>query len=586
MLSVLLLIALQDVEKLGSERAEEREAAARALLELGQKARPLLEDGAKHADPEIAGRARDLLAALDRRLESFAHVLEKLRKDASPQRLLRDATQALRERCRDREWSEIKLALERQGFRPLEVRKGQHWTTWPFLAREGEFVAPAGLRHDLILELETSIETSKTEPSKQVLRQAKAVLVWKGKTDVSAIEAKPYPEGIFRGIFSQPLFRVDLGPYPILEELEVSYRHLVDRWQEHNPWGFLVVARLANRDRTAGKTFIFHVPSGLDPFQDHTGRNAPGAFVAGDTLGEWRTSGGSEWKSGKRELTTLRRVEPRKASTSPEEVEVRGPGDLKGLPDDTTSLALVGDVFGDDDCAGLVRFAKLRRLSIGDSRAITGAGLAPLARLPELETLSLSSHAVDDEALRSVSSCPKLKSLSVSWSSRVSDAGVANLARLKTLSDLRLHWGEGLTDESLRHLSALSGLKTLRLWGAGKLTDGGLEPLSKLTGLEDLTLSHSTSWTAAGLAKLETLRSLRVLTLGYAPVDDETLKTLGRLPALEEIWLRGLEVTDAGLLELKGLTKLRFLHLDGCKKTSSEGLRALRAVLPGEYVLE
>jgi hypothetical protein len=565
MLGLILLIVLQDVEKLGSERAEEREAAGRALLELGQQARPLLEKGAKHPDPETAGRARDLLAALDRRLESFSHVLGRLRRD-SPTRFLRDAAQGLRERCKDREWADIQTTLEAQGFRLLDSHKGQYWTSWRYLAREGELVV-SGLRLDLELELETSPETSKDAPTKTVLRRASAAYRWKGTAEVRGLRAT-------EGLFNLLLERLR-GSYLIVEELEIEHQLLGDRWTEFNPWGFCVVARLTDRERSAGTTLIFRVPSGLDPLQDHQGRNAPGAFTPADTLGAWNSLGGSTWTSGKREPTTLRRAGPKQASTPSEpEAVAQGAGDLKTLPEETSTLTLEGKDFADEDGALLLRFPKLRTLRIEDARV-------SLPPLPKLESLYVGWEGVDDAALKAYAACPKLKSLSLVRAGNLSDAGVAHLKGLKTLESLSLGWAQFLTDEGVR---SLSGLKKLSLWGVEKLTDRALEHVGTLTGLEELTLGHSQNWTAAGIARLETLRSLRTLQLNHASIDDEGLKTLGKLPNLEELWLNGLKITDAGLLHLKGLSKLRSLHLYGCG--SAKGLEALRAALPGEYVLE
>jgi hypothetical protein len=565
MLCLLLLLTVQDVEKLGSERAEEREAAGRALLELGQKARPLLEEGAKHADLEIAGRARDLLAALDRRLESFSHVLGRLRRD-SPTRFLRDAAQGLRERCRGREWTDIQTTLEAQGFRLLESQKGQYWTSWRYLAREGELVV-SGLRLDLELEFETAPRTSKDAPTKIVLRRASAAYRWKGTAEIRGLRA---PEGLFSLLFDRLR-----GSYPIVERLEIEHRLLGDRWMEFNPWAFYVTAHLTDRERSAGSWWCFLVPSGLDPLQDHRGVNAPGPFTPADTLGEWRSLGRGAWTAGGREPTTLRRAGLKQASTSSEPGAVaHGAGDLKTLPEGTSLLMMEGEEFEEEDGALLLRFPNLRTLTIKDARV-------RLPPLPELESLYVGGEDVDDAALKAYAACPKLKHLSLVRAGNLSDAGVAHLKGLKTLESLSLGWAQFLTDEGVR---SLSGLKKLSLWGVEKLTDRALEHLGTLTGLEELTLGHSHHWTAAGIAQLETLRSLRTLQLNHASIDDEGLKSLGQLPNLEELGLNGLKITDAGLLHLKGLSKLRSLHLHGCG--SAKGLEALRATLPGEYVLE
>jgi len=53
------------VERLGSPDADVREAAAAKLLKLGDAARPVLEKAVRSRDPEVAIRARGVLAKLD-----------------------------------------------------------------------------------------------------------------------------------------------------------------------------------------------------------------------------------------------------------------------------------------------------------------------------------------------------------------------------------------------------------------------------------------------------------------------------------------------------------------------------------------
>ncbi len=57
------------IEQLGSKKFNEREAAARALEKMGEKALPALRKAAmEHADSEVRRRAASLVVALERRL--------------------------------------------------------------------------------------------------------------------------------------------------------------------------------------------------------------------------------------------------------------------------------------------------------------------------------------------------------------------------------------------------------------------------------------------------------------------------------------------------------------------------------------
>src|SRR5437762_13052923 len=57
------------IEKLASERVEEREEAQKRLVELGEKAEPFLRKAAESKDPELSGRAVAALARIAERRE-------------------------------------------------------------------------------------------------------------------------------------------------------------------------------------------------------------------------------------------------------------------------------------------------------------------------------------------------------------------------------------------------------------------------------------------------------------------------------------------------------------------------------------
>jgi hypothetical protein len=84
LLATLLLIqdptAENLVEKLGSERIEEREEAAKALKNMGDAARPDLEKATKNNDRETARRAQEILGFLDSQaaLETFKKIDKKV----------------------------------------------------------------------------------------------------------------------------------------------------------------------------------------------------------------------------------------------------------------------------------------------------------------------------------------------------------------------------------------------------------------------------------------------------------------------------------------------------------------------------
>ncbi len=193
-----------------------------------------------------------------------------------------------------------------------------------------------------------------------------------------------------------------------------------------------------------------------------------------------------------------------------------------------------------------------------------------------LRTIDLNSNKrVDDEGLKKLARLKDIQELSI-WEARVTDAGLKELAGLKSLRVLIL-WNTRVTDAGLKELAGLKALQTLYL-NDTSVTDAGLKELAGLMDLRNLGLFR-TKVTDAGLKELAGLKSLQWLHLGGTKVSDAGLKELAGLNDLGWLNLDSTPVTDAGLVHLQNLTKLRTLEIRGTKVTANE-LAVLRKALP------
>ena len=78
---------------------------------------------------------------------------------------------------------------------------------------------------------------------------------------------------------------------------------------------------------------------------------------------------------------------------------------------------------------------------------------------------------------------------------------------------------------------------------------------------------------------VEGLSGLKTYYAGATQITDRSLEILGRMPSLERIELYECEgVTDAGLLFLAGLPRLREVALSGLRQVTLEGTAGLPAV--------
>ena len=114
-------------------------------------------------------------------------------------------------------------------------------------------------------------------------------------------------------------------------------------------------------------------------------------------------------------------------------------------------------------------------------------------------------------------------------------------------------------------------------------TEGGLSNalLRNLVGDEALPVVEiyflRTEVTDAGLVHLKGMRSLEVVDLRCTQVSDAGLVHLKGMRSLEVVDLRSTQVSDAGLVHLKGLTSLEVLYVNNTKITDA-GLEHLKGL--------
>jgi len=225
---------------------------------------------------------------------------------------------------------------------------------------------------------------------------------------------------------------------------------------------------------------------------------------------------------------------------------------------------------------GTVKVEGKRIVSVNLDKATNLRTVLPLlARLPDLEELSLGNPALTDADVGALRGSPKLQALSLMGA----PVGDGALEVMKTLPELRLLniIGTKVTDAGLAHLRDLTALEYLGLKGTA-VTDGGLVHLKNLTGLNNLNLAD-TKVTDAGLVHLAGMTHLESVNLSNDNVTDAGLAHLARVNGLAGVNLTGTKVTDAGLVQLKPLPKLTKLNVTGTPVTE-KGVKDAKKFLP------
>lgn len=182
--------------------------------------------------------------------------------------------------------------------------------------------------------------------------------------------------------------------------------------------------------------------------------------------------------------------------------------------------------------------------------AIDDGAVQQLVNLPSglqaVSELNLASSKVTSGGLAGIDKLPNLKKLDVTGTT-VDDAGLVHVGQSATLEELYLSH----TKVTAQGLSQLANVKTL-----GKLV------------IEDAQIELA-GWVAIGNA--QTLRSLHI---SRSRLTDEACQYVGNLVELEELSMNQVGVSDAGIAQLKRLTKLKHL-LMAHTVTQGEGLLML-----------
>ncbi len=200
-----------------------------------------------------------------------------------------------------------------------------------------------------------------------------------------------------------------------------------------------------------------------------------------------------------------------------------------------------------------------------DGFGVGDEGMAVVANLPALESISLRLTQVTNLGLINLVKCKSLRSVSLEGT-KVTDLGLKLLSKLPNLQSLSLgvyDEGANVTDKGLPAVGRLSQLRSLRLSGT-PITDDGLAHLADLNKLEHLSIDN-TQVTNAGLrhlAGLKSLKQLRAYNLADGDINDEGARHLGPILSLERIVAR-LSLTDKGVAQIAKLPRLQSIQLDG-----------------------
>jgi hypothetical protein len=223
---------------------------------------------------------------------------------------------------------------------------------------------------------------------------------------------------------------------------------------------------------------------------------------------------------------------------------------------------------------------------------VTPAGLGRLADLPNLGWLGCTAALCDDEAMRHISTMPRLRML-MCQDTVAGDDGFAALSRSQSIEYI---WGRrcynlggrGFTalaampalrglSVSCRNvddagLSALPGFPALDTFMPMDVPDDGFRHVARCHKLEALYCMYCRDTTDTATGHIAGLSRLKTYEAFTTRITDQSLEILGRVPSLERLRFHQCAgLTDRGLAFLAGLPRLRQVDLSHMPNLTPEG---------------
>ena len=153
------------------------------------------------------------------------------------------------------------------------------------------------------------------------------------------------------------------------------------------------------------------------------------------------------------------------------------------------------------DFEALAKLHQLQSLTLPQECTVSVLAAKELAKLTNLESLSLCNTDMDDASFQQLETLVKLRSLDIQHT-RITDVGIKTIEKMPELRVLNL----------------------IRFDGAQQLTDKAADSICKLSKLESLSMSGEIS--ATGLAKVGELPKLKHLSIVFANVTVHDLNAL------------------------------------------------------------
>jgi beta-lactamase regulating signal transducer with metallopeptidase domain len=227
----------------------------------------------------------------------------------------------------------------------------------------------------------------------------------------------------------------------------------------------------------------------------------------------------------------------------------------------------LADVF-DPDMAGLILSAEY-------------GILAHINELPHLKGLMLFGGPADDKWLEPLRGHKQLELVYFCYPKKLTGTGIKHLATLPYLKTVLVS-GPKIGDDVLLEIGRLPHIEALQFFG--RVTDRGVATLKGNSKLKTLTLggilgSKLTDKCLQVAGSMPNMEELQLGIMGESDLTDEGLAQLTGLTKLKTLEVSGPNITDAGLVHLYAMKRLKSLTVNDTSVTQ-HGIEELKKHLP------
>ncbi|XP_050113077.1 F-box/LRR-repeat protein 3-like isoform X4 [Malus sylvestris] len=188
-----------------------------------------------------------------------------------------------------------------------------------------------------------------------------------------------------------------------------------------------------------------------------------------------------------------------------------------------------------------------------------------------LEELDVTDNEINNEGLKYISRCSKLRCLKLGICLNITDDGLTHVGSgCPKLKELDLYRSRGITDAGIAKIACgCPAMEMINIAYNDKITDSSLISLSQCLRLRILEIRGCPRVSTVGLSTIaRACRELEVLDIKKCvDINDNAMFALGQFcQNLRQINLSYCSVTDAGLLSLANTNRLQnitILHLAG-----------------------